>query len=67
MNERERLVMGVELRPAVDRTEELLQWAEQQAAANGVALPYQQEGFTAASVAPVSVLEQTGQDSEMGL
>ena len=67
MNECERLVMGVELRPAVDCTEELLQWAEQQAAANGVALPYQQEGFTAASVAPVSVLEQTGQDSEMGL
>ena len=51
MNERHHLT-GVELRPAVDCTEELLQRAEQQVATNGVALPYRQEGFTAASVEP---------------
>ena len=34
------------LRPKADRFEELLVWAGQRAAANGIVLPYLQEGFT---------------------
>jgi hypothetical protein len=36
-------------RPAVDRFEELLTWAEQQATANGIVPPYLQEVFTPAA------------------
>ena len=41
-----------ELLPRVDRLEELLQWAEAQAAANGILPPYMREGFVAVSVIP---------------
>ena len=40
------------LRPAVDRFEELLKWAEQRAAENGIVPPYLQEGFVAAAMWP---------------
>jgi hypothetical protein len=46
--------MPVVLRPAVDRTSELLERVEQRAAAHGIAPPYQQEGFQPASVEPAS-------------
>ena len=41
-----------ELLPRVDRFEELLQWAEAQAAANGINPPYLRDGFVPASVMP---------------
>jgi len=43
---------GVELRAAVDRTPELLAWAEQRAADYGIVLPYKQPDFTPTSVEP---------------
>ena len=40
------------LLPRVNRFEELLSWAEERAAANGIILPYQQPGFKPESVMP---------------
>ena len=40
------------LLPRVNRFEELLSWAEERAAANGITLPYQQPGFKPESVMP---------------
>ena len=42
----------IQLRPAVDRAPELLDWLEQRAAAYGLSPPYLQPGFVPASVSP---------------
>ena len=51
------------LRPTVDRFEELLTWAEERAAANGILPPYLQEGFRPASMYPMSRTSEAGSSS----
>jgi hypothetical protein len=57
---RELWVQCPDLRPEVDRFEELLRWAEERATANGITPPYRQEGFVPDTVAPLPTSDGAG-------